>query len=289
MERVHYILGLPRTCSTVLARVLSQNPRIFATNTCGTPSFIKACDEVVTGGREFAAMNMEQLNNCYKNFLYNGMKGWYETLTDKPIILSKSKLWINHLTHAFSFDEKSKYIVTVRDLRDIICSYETMTWKYPYLSSTHNIEPFQARVQTITDPNKDVKLGPWLIRLPSLMEMVSKEPNKFMFIRQEDFTKHPVPILKDIYTFLEEDYFTHNLNDIPDAPYLENDTVYMQPISHKVRKKLENIKPRWPLKLTKEESDYILETFDWYYNLFYPEELEQKTVVALNEVRRIKN
>ena len=69
---------------------------------------------------------------------------------------------------------------------------------------------------------------------------------------------------------------------------IENELELIEELAY-INKKLENIKPRWPLKLTKEESDYILETFDWYYNLFYPEELEQKTVVALNEVRRIKN
>ena len=68
--------------------------------------------------------------------------------------------------------------------------------------------------------------------------------------------------------------YNHDLNNIPDAPYLENDNVYQQPITHDVRRKLENLKPRWPDKLTEHESKYILDKFEWYYKIFYPEVLK---------------
>ena len=274
MERLHYIMGLPRTCSTVLSRILSENPRVFVTNTCPTPYFVHNCNQAIQEGLEFSTMDMKLLNKCYTQFLYQGLKGWFEALTDKPIVISKTRMWMSYLPHTFSFDSKSKYILIVRDLRDIFLSYETIVWKHIHLPQEHHSKVFEKRVEAMTDYNSVSKLGPWLMRLPRVVELVHKHPDKFLVIRQEEFTFQPKQVLKDVYEFIEEKNFVHDLDNIPDAPYLENDTVYQQPISHYVRRKLENIKPRWPDNMTPEESKYMLSKFEWYYKIFYPEELE---------------
>lgn len=272
MEQLHYCLGLPRTCSTLLMRILSENPRIFASNTCPTPYFVEACQRVTNIGPEFMSMDRDLLNKTYNSFLYNGLKGWFEALTDKPVVFSKAKTWAYQFPLTFSLDSNSKYLVLVRDLRDIICSYNSQTWKHAYLQENHQ-DNFEQRVATMTDPEGE-KLGRWLFRLPHILETKENHPEKFMFIRQEDFTEHPTEHLKDIYSFIGEDYFKHDLNNIPDAAYYEHDAVYRQPISHKIRPKLENIQPRWPDLLTKQQSDHILTKFEWYYRLFYPEVLQ---------------
>ena len=65
-------------------------------------------------------------------------------------------------------------------------------------------------------------------------------------MKQEQFTNNPNEVIRDLYKFIDEENFTHDLNNIPDAPYLENDNAYQQPITHDVRKKLEKLQPRWP-------------------------------------------
>lgn len=277
------MLGFPRTCSTVLARILNQNPRIFVSNTSPTPYFIDTLHRKATEWREMLAMEESLGDKAYINFLYSGVKGWYETLTDKPVVISKSKMWAAMFPHTFQFDANSKYLFLVRDLRDIFCSYETQVWRRPTLFENHQ-ETFENRVHMMTDVTKPDKLGPWLGRLPHVMETARKNPDKFMFIKQEDFVQHPKEHLDEIYDFLLEKNYEHDLDNIPDAPYYEHDSIYQQPISHKVRKKLENIKPRYPDVLTKEQSEYFITKFKWYYELFYPEEVKQKTVVTLNEV-----
>ena len=274
MEQLHYMLGFPRTCSTVLARILNENPRIFVSNTSPTPYFLDALHMKAADWREIIAMEEELGDKAYLNFLYGGIKGWYETLTDKPIVISKSKMWAAMFPHTFSFNPDSKYIFMVRDLRDIFCSYETQVWNRPILLETHQ-EVFEHRVTMMTDITKPDKLGPWIVRLPHVMETSRKHPKNFMFIRQEDFVIHPEEHLEEVYGFLGEEYFKHDLNNLPDAPYYEHDSVYQQPISHKIRKKLEPIKSRWPSVLTKEESAYFLDKFKWYYELFYPEFLHK--------------
>tara|TARA_R100000742_G_C4255498_1_gene73441 strand:+ start:200 stop:982 length:783 start_codon:yes stop_codon:yes gene_type:complete len=255
-------------------RLLGQNPKIFTSNTCPLPYFIDACHTKLGSQREILAMDMELSNKAYLNFLYGGIKSWFETLTDKPIVISKSKMWATFFPHTFAFDNTSRYIVLVRDLRDIFCSYEVQTWRRPMLKETYQ-QVFEERVKKMVDPAAPDKLGPWLLRISHIMETARKNLRNFMFIRQEDFTAHPKEHLEDIYKFIEEKNFEHDLNNLPDAAYYEHDAIYQQPISHKVRKKLEDIKPRWPSLLTKEESAYFLDKFEWYYKLFYPEFLQK--------------
>ena len=128
MEKLHYMLGFPRTCSTVLARILNQNPRIFVSNTSPTPYFIDTLHRKTGDWREMIAMEESLGDKAYINFLYSGLKGWYETLTDKPVVISKSKMWAAMFPHTFQFDANSKYLFLVRDLRDIFASMEN-NWR----------------------------------------------------------------------------------------------------------------------------------------------------------------
>ena len=274
MQQLHYIMGLPRTCSTVLSRILCENPRVFVTNTCPTPYLIHHSNNAIRDGAEFRAMDMNLMNKCYNNFLYKGLKAWFETLTDKPIVISKSRMWMSYLPYAFNFDKKSKYIIIVRDLRDIFCSYEGVVWKHTHLPQEHHTKALEKRFDAMTDYNSGSKLGPWLMRLPRIIELIFKNQDKFFVMKQEQFTNNPNEVIRDLYKFIDEENFTHDLNNIPDAPYLENDNAYQQPITHDVRKKLEKLQPRWPDKLTEHESEYVLNKFEWYYKVFYPEVLK---------------
>ena len=134
MQQLHYCLGLPRTCSSVIMNILNENPRIFTTGTCCMPYLVDACQERSGTVSEFIALDKDVLHNSYINFLREGIRGWFEAMTDKPIVFSKSRIWSEWLPHTFAFDPNSKYLVILRDLRDIICSFDSLLWKYPQVS-----------------------------------------------------------------------------------------------------------------------------------------------------------
>ena len=92
MQQLHYCLGLPRTCSSVIMNILNENPRIFTTGTCCMPYLVDACQERSGTVSEFIALDKDVLHNSYINFLRQGMRGWFEAMTDKPIVFSKSRI-----------------------------------------------------------------------------------------------------------------------------------------------------------------------------------------------------
>jgi len=75
MQQLHYCLGLPRTCSSVIMNILNENPRIFTTGTCPLPYFIDVCQQRSGEVSEFIALDKDVLHKSYINFLRQGMRG----------------------------------------------------------------------------------------------------------------------------------------------------------------------------------------------------------------------
>jgi len=275
MQQLHYCLGLPRTCSSVIMNILNENPRIFTTGTCCMPYFIDACQTRSNEVSEFIALDKDVLNKSYINFFRQGMRGWFEAMTDKPIVFSKSRIWAERLPTTFAIDPNSKYLVILRDLRDIICSFESLLWKYPQTVYGVNDRPFhqlplEDRMEMYCTDAASL-LGRALHFLPHLMEVVEKNTDNFFILRHEDFNEKPREVFQIIYKFLGEPYFEHDFDNIPKPDYYEHDTVYRSLVSHKTRTKLEKLEPRWPKVLTQEHSQMVVTNNQWYYKTFYPE------------------
>ncbi len=277
MQQLHYCLGLPRTASTLIMNILNENPRIFTSGSCCLPYLVEACQIRSNEVSEFIALDKDVLDKSYINFLRQGMKGWYEAMTDKPIVFSKSRVWSEWFPTTFAINPNSKYLVIVRDLRDIICSFESLLWKYPQVpyemnSLPHHQQSFEGRIEAYCTDTQSL-LGRPLRLLPHVMEVGQKNPNNFFICKHEHFNENPRETLQMIYQWLGEPNFEHYFDNIPKPDYYEHDTVYRSLVNHKTRTKLEKLEPRWPKMMTKEQSRMVIDNTRWYYETFYPEAL----------------
>ena len=277
MQQLHYCLGLPRTCSSVIMNILNENPRIFTTGTCCMPYFVDACQKRSNEVSEFIALYKDVLNKSYINFLRQGMRGWYEAMTDKPIVFSKSRIWAEWFPTTFAIDPNSKYLVILRDLRDIICSFESLSWKYPQVpfgTGENQLchHSMGERMELYCTDTMSL-LGRPLQLLPHVMEVAQKNPNSFFLCKYEHFNEQPRETLQMIYQWLGEPNFEHDFDNIPKSDYYEHDTVYRSLVSHKTGTKLKKLEPRWPTIMTEEQSRAVIDNNRWYYETFYPEAL----------------
>ena len=77
-------------------------------------------------------------------------------------------------------------------------------------------------------------------------------------------------MLRQIYEWLGEDYFEHDLDNIPEPDYYEHDGIYNQGlVTHQIRSKLEKLEPRWPKMMNELQSQQVLQMNQWYYDEFY--------------------
>ena len=241
------------------------------------PYFVDVCQQRSKDVSEFIALDKDVLHKSYINFLRQGMRGWYEAMTDKPIVLSKSRVWAEWLPHTVAIDPNSKYLVILRDLRDIICSFDSLLWKFPEVGygdreTQFYQQPFEYRME-IYCTDKTCLLGRPLQVLPHVMEVAQKNPNSFFLCRHEDFNEQPRETLRQIYQWLGEPNFEHDLDNIPEPDYKENDTTYRSLVYHKKGTKLKKLEPRWPKIMTEEQSRTVIDNNRWYYETFYPDAL----------------
>lgn len=275
MKSIHYCIGLPRSGSTLLMNILQQNPLIFSSSTCPTPYLLDSCKDTASSISEFIAMKQDVLNDCLINFFKHGNEGWFSSLTEKPIVISKNRAWDTSINFLFRTYENPKFILCLRDLRDIICSFEKLAIKFPVWNIGSKEDPvhtmsFDKRME-IYCTDTGANLGRPLHFLPHVFEWIQKRPNNFFLFRFEDFNRNPEKILKHIYNFLELPLYDHDLNNINQSDQYEHDTVYRTLVTHKTEKQFKKIEPSWPSMMSEDQSDSVIFNNKWYYQTFYPE------------------
>lgn len=277
MKQIDFCIGLPRSGSTLLMNVLQQDPSVYTTGTCPLPYLFDAVKAQSGGVSEFIAMPQDKLTDCYKGFMRQGMSGWFLALTDKPNVISKSRVWDTYLNDLFSIYEDPKFIVCLRDLRDIIVSFEKLMHKHTRITIGSKEDPFHMlplskRIELYcTDIGGN--MGRPLHFLPHVYEWMQRRPNNFFVFRWEDFNRDPKRSLATLRSWMGLSPFEYDLDNIQQSEYYEHDTVYRALVDHKTRRKFESVGPTWPSHLSDEHSATVLHNCAWYYETFYPEML----------------
>jgi len=273
MQKLHFCGGLPRTGSTVLMNLLQQNPRIFTTGTCALPDLLHQHVLIKSRYREqFQAMSIEQADKAIYGLIHGATKGWFEALTNKPVVISKNRAWSN-LFHLYP---QSKYICMVRDLRDIVESFEKINSRTLAL---HSFGDDNSLVPAMSESEKYAYyFSPGNIIFSSLgndiqrmMELFKRDSSRVLFIRYEDFTTDPLYILKKVYNYIEEDYFEHDLNCISQSTLFEHDHAYFKERTDHQTHPTFNYYKKPVRSLSNRFNQEIIKNVKWFYDGFYPD------------------
>jgi sulfotransferase len=118
-KRVYFLSGLPRTGSTLLGSILSQNPQIHVTPTSPLYQLLVDTNE---------AINRVRLQYTYdtqvESDVYHAMIEAFYRRIDKPIIFDKHRGWPKVLPAIKEYlNPQPKVICTVRPIAEVITSY----------------------------------------------------------------------------------------------------------------------------------------------------------------------
>jgi sulfotransferase len=120
-KKYHFIAGLPRSGSTLLASILAQNPRFHASGTSGIMDVMFNVRNVWDNLIEFKATPNEE----GKKRVLGGILESYYSDIDKPIVFDKCRGWLQYVEMAeYAMGEKAKILVPVRDMRDVVASFK---------------------------------------------------------------------------------------------------------------------------------------------------------------------
>ena len=124
MEKIFYQSSLPRAGSTLLQNILAQNPDVYATPTSGVLELVFAARANYTSSPEFKAQDADVMRKAFQSFCHEGMKGYYNAITDRKYIVDKSRGWGIHYDFLNFINPEPKIICMVRNIVDILTSFE---------------------------------------------------------------------------------------------------------------------------------------------------------------------
>ncbi len=82
MTNFHFISGLPRSGSTLLAAILKQNPRFHASMSSGLGALVGGAMQIMSPGTEVAlTLQGKQRENILRGLFSN----YYEGLSERPV------------------------------------------------------------------------------------------------------------------------------------------------------------------------------------------------------------
>jgi len=231
---IHFMAGLPRSGSTLLCNILNQNPRFHATSTSGILDIVLAIRNQWENVNEFrASPNKEGKNAVVKGILQN----YYSTI-ERPVIFDKSRGWCGYIELAeHILERKIKILVPVRTITDILASFEQLwrnqahEWQFPQEKSNYyEWQTVEGRADVWMKNDQPVGIAYNKIR-----DALSRGfADRMLFVEFEYLTSAPEETMKQIYNFLEEDYYKHDFNHVIQTTS-ENDDIHGIPGLHTIR------------------------------------------------------
>lgn len=261
--------SMPRSGSELVQVILHQNPDIY-----GSPT--SPLLEYWFGARsntqlpEALSQNQNLMNDAFLGFCNGGINGYYDSITDRPIVCDKSRGWAFYYNWLESvLKEKPKMFCCVRDLREVITSMEKIWRKNRHLP----VGPDNpAEMQNITI---DGRVNYWLNTQPiglALQRLYDADVQGFLkdihIIRYEDLIENPKDTMIKLYDYLELPYYEHDFNNIVKTVE-ENSKLYGPYGNHDVRKSIENLPKMHNEILGHRISDQILQSNSWFFDTFY--------------------
>ena len=261
--------SLPRAGSQLISTILAQNPSIFASGTSPVIEAIYGLRQTFPELNEFKAADWITDKKQAVVGMYRGILNGFYSFTDRPVVLDKSRGWINYYELLSEIIPNPKIICCVRDIRAILSSMEKLRRKQIFFRDGVD-DPKNLRGQTINDRVKlYLNSHPLGLALQRLYDFLDRGlADNAYFLVYENFCKNPEETMKELYDYLELPYFRHDFENIITS-IRENDSFHGEFGDHQIRTKLEALPPDYYKILGKELSYEVKENTAWFYEAFY--------------------
>lgn len=266
MKRLHYIAGLPRSCSTLLCNLLAQNPDYHVSGTSGLVELVHHSRRVLSAAPEFRAMDPAAAERLVLGYMSGGLAAAYAALTDRPVVFDKGRGWLGNLDLLFRLQPEAKVLVPVRDMRGVVASMERIHRRHPAHADGSDGNPLAL---TTTEKRAQAWLSsPALgLHIERIWEAAQRFRGKLYFVQASRLTGEPLAELERIYRYLGEAWFEgHDPANVLQYTN-EHDGVWWPYGQHQIRPQVAPAPEDWCEVLGKPLSDSIKQKFDWITEL----------------------
>jgi len=256
---IYFVSGLPRSGSTLLMNLLAQNPQFHATPTNDLVELIVNTRNTWTNMISFKAQGIETIKPRILSSIKGSIYGFFENEFDQnKIIFDKSRGWLANIELLEQIlGRPVKIIVTVRDVRAIVASFEKLHRKSqltkisPASDAFYDVQSINGRARQLL--NVQAVAGLSITRLRDALDKgLADRLIIIPYYRLTTETKHVMNQLHDSLGIPRFDYDPDNVLQ----KTKEDDSVHGMEL-HKIRKKVIYQQPDWDEILTPFVNEWI--------------------------------
>ena len=237
-RRFHFISGLPRAGTTLLAAILNQNPRFRAGMTSPLADIMGVVMAEASSKNDFSFdVSDEQRVALLRGLVDN----FYSGQADAGVIFDTSRLWCSRMQLLGALLPGAKVIACVRHLPWVLDSMERLVRRQPVgVSKVFRFDTnttVYSRVEALTDPRgmvgfafqatKDAFYGQYA-------------PGHLLLLTYESLARNPLAAMRAVYQFIGEPWFEHDFERLA-YNAVEFDARVGMPGLHTVRPKVEPV------------------------------------------------
>ena len=232
---LHFISGLPRSGSTLLAAILRQNPRFHAGMSSPVGSLFMALQGALSRRNEAAVF----IDDGQKRELLRGIfVNYYHSIHPEKLVFDTNRAWCSKLPTLAQLFPRAKVICCVRHVPWIMDSIERLLRRNAFELS--GIFGYEATNTVYTRVNRlAVSDGLVGFAIDALREAFwGEHSDRLILVGYEALVKRPAETLRQIYEFIGEPLFQHDFDNV-EYEANEFDLALGTPDLHTVRRRVE--------------------------------------------------
>jgi sulfotransferase len=232
---VHFISGLPRSGSTLLAAILRQNPRFHAAMTSPVGVMYMALESAMSRRNETAVFFTDQQR---RDVLRGVFTNYYGATQIEKLVIDTNRIWTAKLPALTQLFPEAKVICCVRNIAWIMDSIERLVRKNAFeLSGMFGFEPgstVYTRLNRIA--TSDGMVG---FALDALKEgFFGEHGSRLVLVEYEALARAPASTIAHLYAALGEPLFAHDFDNV-EYEADDFDLALGAPGLHSIRRKVD--------------------------------------------------
>ena len=233
-RRFHFISGLPRSGSTLLAGILRQNPRFHAGMSSPVAGLINgALEQMGAGGESWAFFD-----EAKRRTICRALLDAYYADNAADVVFDTNRTWTARMHQLVELVDDFKVVCCVRNPAWIMDSFESIYRKNPFdysrMFSPATRQTVYSRSEQLINAGGAVG-GAWT----ALKEAYYGEfSDRLLLVDYELLTRHPARTMELVYDFIGEPRFGHDFDNVDYAEEAFDQGLGVKGL-HTVRRKVE--------------------------------------------------
>ena len=215
-RKFHFISGLPRSGSTLLAAILRQNPKFYAGMSGPVASLFEGVVGQVSAGTELSSM----VDDTQRERILKGLFDSYYADRKEQVIFDTNRAWTAKMSAVLKLFPEAKFICCVRDVSWIMDSMERQfrqnTFENTRLFNTPGERAtVYTRLEALAHANRLVGFPYHALREACWGEFA----DRLVIIDYDILIRRPADVIPLLYDFIGEEPFDHDFDKVEyDAP-----------------------------------------------------------------------